>query len=267
MTQNRGAGGNPYVTYPLVPSLETHGLGYDGLLQEYYSWLLCAEPKYHGYPTEPLFCHGTISYNYDDKTRGYTVERPINIRGNIEGEALDLSERITTGTLIVVDILSSFFFPNDVKENGDIIRTRRDCYLECSEDYLYEREYFAGIRRIGESRKEERPIDVIHVGPVPINVEVDPVNPYLGKFAGSPQKLAPGPKSGYAASYMSIFRIEKEGEYILEYGGEGNPPYHSQACLQVIVKKNDAVPTFAATFTRSRGKKRRLRVDAKFLPH
>ena len=141
------------VTYPKIPSDKTHFISHEGLVQQYYSWLLSGEPKYHGYPTEPLFCHGTISYRYDEK-KGYIVEEPINIQVNLDDSPLDLSERISTDTLVVVDVLSSFFFQGDTKENGDTIRTRRECYIECSNDYVYEREMFMKIREIN-SKKEE----------------------------------------------------------------------------------------------------------------
>lgn len=228
------------VSYPGIPGPASNHIGYDGLLQQYYDWLLSGEPKYHGFPTEPLFCHGTISYGYD-ANKGFVVNEPINVRANVDGTALDLSERITTKTLVVIDILSSFFFPGDVKENGDTIRTRRECYLECSNDYIYEGGDFCTIRSINEKENEAGDIGVIHVGPIPINVEVDPVNPYLDKFAGSLQKLSPGSKFGYASSYMSFFTIKSPGEYIVEYGGEGKPPYHSQALLQVIVRDDKTV--------------------------
>jgi hypothetical protein len=249
------------VSYPDIPGEDSNGIGQDGLLQQYYDWLLCGEPKYNGFPTEPLFCHGTISYGYDPN-KGFIVNEPINIRANVEGNSLDLSERITTKTLVVIDILSSFFFPGDVMENGDTIRTRRECYLECSNDYIYEGGSFATIRRINQGEKEAGDIYVIHVGPVAINVEVDPVNPYLDKFAGSPQRLSPGPKVGYASSYMSFFRIKNPGEYIIEYGGDGKPPYHSQACLQVIVSRDES-----ATLLGNLIKPRKLPLKGKLLPH
>jgi hypothetical protein len=248
-----------YVKYPEIPD-DTDGIGVDGLLQEYYSWLLSAQPKYHGFPTEPLFCHGTISYKYDEKAEEYVVEKPVNIRGNVKGEALDLSERITTETLVVVDVLSSFFFTNDLREDGSVVRTRRDCYLGCSDDHTYERGCFATIRKIDDPPDKAKPITIFHVGPVPLNVEVDQSNPYLDKFASSPQKLAPGPKSGYASSWMCMFKIPKPGEYILEYGGEGKPPYHSQACIQIIVSP----PGIRGP---SDVKPRKLDVTAEFLPH
>ena len=218
------------VSYPKIPSQITEFIGHEGLVQQYYAWLLSGEPKYHGYPTEPLFCHGTIGYGYDEK-KGFVVNEPINIKVN-QVDNLDLSERINTETLVVVDVLSSFFFQGDIKENGDTIRTRRECYLECSNDFVYERDYFAKIREI--NAKKEENLDTFHVGPVPITVEVDPVNPYLEKFAGSPQKLSPGQKVGYASVYMSVFNVKEVGEYIIEYGGEGKPPYHSQGCIQLV---------------------------------
>ena len=229
-------------------------------MQQYYSWLLSSEPIYHGYPTEPLFCHGTISYRYDE-TKGYVVDEPINIRINSDDNPQDLSERISTNSLVVVDVLSSFFFQGDTKENGDTIRTRRECYLECSNDYVYERDTFAKIRKINTTTDED--IDIIHVGPVPINVEVDPVNPYLEKFAGSPQKLSPGQKVGYASIYMCVFNVKNAGEYILEYGGEGKPPYHSQGYIQLVVSGNSIIQPGRI----DPGKIKRLPVSAKPAPH
>jgi hypothetical protein len=249
------------VSYPVIPGPASNGISHDGLLQQYYDWLLCGEPKYNGYPTEPFFCHGTISYGYDPN-KGFIVNEPINIRANVEGNSLDLTERITTKTLVVIDVLSSFFFPGDVKENGDTIRTRRDCYLECSNDFIYEGGLFATIRRFNQNERQAEDIDKIHVGPVAINVEVDPVNPYLDKFAGSPQRLAPAPKVGYASSYMSFFRIKDPGEYVIEYGGEGKPPYHSQACIQVIVSGDQS-----ATLPGNQIKPRKLPLKVKLLPH
>jgi len=222
------------VSYPKIPSDITHFISHEGLVQEYYSWLLSGEPIYHGYPTEPLFCPGTISYRFDE-IQGYVVDKPINIRVNSADDPQDLSERISTDTLVVIDVLSSFFFVTDIKENGDTIRTRRECYMECSNDYVYERDMFVKIREINS--KNEQDILYFHVGPVPINVEVDPINPYLDKFAGSPQKLSPGPKVGYASVYMAAFNIKDAGEYIIEYGGAGKPPYHSQGCIQLVVSE------------------------------
>ena len=221
------------VLYPKIPSEKTDFIGHEGLVQQYYAWLLSGEPKYHGYPTEPLFCHGTISYGYDEK-KGFVVNEPINIKVNVDND-LDFSERISTETLVVVDVLSSFFFQGDIKENGDTIRTRGECYIECSNDYVYERDLFAKIREISATKEED--LYTFHVGPVPITVEVDPANPYLEKFAGSPQKLSPGQKVGYASVYMSVFNVKNAGEYIIEYGGEGKPPYHSQGCIQLVVSE------------------------------
>jgi hypothetical protein len=230
-------------------------------VQQYYSWLLSGEPKYHGYTTEPLFCHGTISYRFDE-IKGYVVDEPINIQVNSDDNPQDLSERISTDTLVVIDVLSSFFFQGDTKENGDTIRTRRECYLECSNDYLYERDTFAKIREISASANKEEDIDIIHVGPVPINVEVDPVNPFLEKFAGSPQRLSPGQKVGYASVYMCAFKVKNVGEYIIEYGGEGKPPYHSQGCVQLVVSGKPM-----KSIIMSKGKIKRLPLSIKPVPH
>jgi hypothetical protein len=246
------------VSYPKVPSDKTHFIGYEGLVQEYYSWLLSGEPKYHGYPTEPLFCHGTISYAYDEK-KGFVVNEPINIRVNLVDSPQDLSERISTDTLVVVDVLSSFFFQGDIKENGDTIRTRRECYMECSNDYVYERDIFATIRQINATQEEK--LDPVHVGPVAINV--DPVNPYLERFAGSPQKLSSGQKVGYASVYLCVFNVKNVGEYIIEYGGEGKPPYHSQGCIQLVVSGTPMMVTGLKTG----GKIKKLPLSVKPAPH
>lgn len=258
------------VSYPKIPSDKTHFIDHEGLVQQYYSWLLSGEPKYHGYPSEPLFCHGTISYRFDE-IKGYVVDEPINLQVNLDDSPQDLSERISTETLVVVDVLSSFFFQGDTKENGDTIRTRRECYMECSKDYVYERDRFATIRELKardveeketkeEREKREEEIDIIHVGPVPINVEVDPVNPFLEKFAGSPQKLSPGQKVGYASVYMCVFNVKDAGEYIIEYGGEGKPPYHSQGCIQLVVSAKPRMTLFEKAFG---GKAKKLPLSVK----
>jgi hypothetical protein len=233
-------------------------------VQQYYSWLLSGEPTYLGYPTEPLFCHGTISYRYDE-IKGYVVDEPINIRVNLDDNPRDLSERISTDTLVVVDVLSNFFFQGDVKMNGDTIRTRYECYLECSNDYVYERDLFAKIRDMNATGTAEEDIKIIHVGPVPINVEVDPSNPFLEKFAGTPQKLSPGQKVGYASVHMCVFKVKNAGEYIIEYGGEGKPPYHSQGCIQLVVSGK---PTIGERIlSTGSGKIKRLPLSVKPVPH
>lgn len=235
------AGKNPHVVYPKIPD-DTHGIGLDGFVQGYFSWVLSESPVYHRLPNEPLYCHGTISYRYDDE-KGLVVDRPINIRAKIDGEPIDTSETISTETLIVIDVTSCFFFQGDIQENGETIATREGCRLACLEEMQYEDGFFLTIEELGPAKTTVFNIDYLikHVGPVPLDLEVHPLNPYLDKFAGSgfgarsTQKITTGPKHGYGAVWLAIFKITNPGEYVINSGGNGVPPYHTQALYQFTV--------------------------------
>lgn len=235
------AGKNPSIVYPNVPN-DTHGIGLDGFVQGYYSWLLSESPVYHRLPNEPLYCHGTISYRYDED-KGLVIDQPINIRANIAGEPIDTTETITTETLVVIDVMGCFFFQGDIKENGEVIATREACRLACLEEIQYEDGLFLTIEELGPANPTPHNIVYKHIGPVPLDLEAHPLNPYLDKFAGtgtgasSIQKIRPGPKLGYGASWLAIFKITNPGEYVINSGGNGVPPYHTQALYQFIVVK------------------------------
>jgi len=217
---------NPFVCYPAIPD-ETHGISYDGFVRDYYSWLLSESPRYHQFPLEPVFFHGTLLNN------------PIDIRANIQGQPIDHTESIATDTLVVIDVMGCFFFVGDLKDNGNIIRTREECKRQCLEEIPYEDGTYLTIKRIGRKipdNEPEYPIKYKHIGPIRLDLEVDASNPYLDKFAGPPDAITPGPKIGYGASWLAIFRIKIPGEYVITSAGNGKPPYHTQGCYQLIVR-------------------------------
>ena len=216
---------NPFVCYPAIPA-ETHGISYEGFVHDYYSWLLSESPKYHHFSLEPLFFHGTLLGN------------PIDIRANVQGQPIDHTESIALDTLIVIDVMGCFFFVGDLMENGDTIITREECRRQCYEEIPYEDGTLLTIKRIGRkipNNEPEYPIKFKHIGPIRLDLEVHASNPYLDKFAGPPDAITPGPKIGYGASWLAIFRIKIPGEYIITSAGNGKPPYHTQGCYQLIV--------------------------------